>query len=279
MNNLKFMKLQIKHFTLILIISLLSFSARSEDIYTFGIVPQQSATKLAKLWGPILQRIGNQSGIRIQFATAPDIPTFEQRLSEGVYDFAYMNPYHFTVFNKQPGYQALVKAKDKRIKGIIVVRKDSPIENLEQLNNSDMAFPAPAAFAASILTRSHLAAIGVKIRPHYVSSHDSVYLTVAKDLYVAGGGVMRTFNNMDSSTRDKLRILWTTDGYTPHAIAFHPRVATEIGDTVRKNLISLAEDPEGKALLKNIRLKSFTVANNSDWDDVRSLKIDLLNDL
>jgi phosphonate transport system substrate-binding protein len=250
-----------------------------QPTYSFGIVPQQSASKLAKLWGPILQQLSQESGYNLTFKTAPDIPSFEQRLASGEYDFAYMNPYHFTVFNQKPGYQAMAMARDKRIKGIIVVRKDSPIENLEQLNNTDMAFPAPAAFAASILTRAHLAEIGVKIRPHYVSSHDSVYLTVAKGLYVGGGGVMRTFNSIDESTRSQLRILWTTDGYTPHAIAFHTRIPPEIADTIQKQLLSLDESPDGKELLKGINLKGFTAADNAEWDDVRSLKIDLLNDL
>jgi phosphonate transport system substrate-binding protein len=268
-----------KFFTFILITGLLSSSAISAESYTFGIVPQQSASKLAKLWGPILQEISEQSGIRIQFATAPDIPTFEQRLKEGIYDFSYMNPYHFTIFNKKPGYKALVKARDKLIKGIIVVHKDSPIENLEQLNQLAMAFPAPAAFAASILPRAHLAATGINIRPHYVSSHDSVYLTVAKGLYSAGGGVMRTFNNMDKSTRDKLRILWTTKGYTPHAITAHPRIPPEIADTIQKVLVKLADSSKGKELLEKIKLKGFTHAYDADWDDIRDLSIDLLNDL
>ncbi|NNJ90548.1 MAG: phosphate/phosphite/phosphonate ABC transporter substrate-binding protein [Gammaproteobacteria bacterium] len=273
------LRLQARFITFILLISLLSSSAKSAESYTFGIVPQQSASKLAKLWGPILQEISEQSGIRIQFATAPDIPTFERRLSEGIYDFSYMNPYHFTIFNQKPGYKALVKAKDKLIKGIIVVRKDSPIDNLEQLNQLAIAFPAPAAFAASILPRAHLAATGINIRPHYVSSHDSVYLTVAKGIYSAGGGVMRTFNNMDKSTKDKLRILWTTKGYTPHAIAAHPRISPEISDTMQKVLVNLADSSNGKELLEKIKIKGFTNANDADWDDVRRLSIDLLNDL
>jgi len=93
--------------------------------YTFGIVPQQSAKKLARVWTPILQHLSQETGMKIKFSTAKDIPTFEKRLAEGEYDFAYMNPYHFTVFNEQPGYKAMAHQSDKRIKGIVVVRKDS----------------------------------------------------------------------------------------------------------------------------------------------------------
>ncbi|CRI63664.1 hypothetical protein THIOKS11410013 [Thiocapsa sp. KS1] len=53
---------------------------------TFGVVPQQAASKLARLWSPILDDLGARTGVRIGFRTAPDTPTFERRLAAGDYD-------------------------------------------------------------------------------------------------------------------------------------------------------------------------------------------------
>ncbi|MFT7672206.1 MAG: ABC-type phosphate/phosphonate transport system substrate-binding protein [Gammaproteobacteria bacterium] len=39
-------------------------------------------------------------GFKVNFKTAPNIPTFKKRLAAGEYGFAYMNPYHYTVFNQ-----------------------------------------------------------------------------------------------------------------------------------------------------------------------------------
>lgn len=240
---------------------------------TFAVVPQQSASKLAKLWGPIIADISEQTGLSINFATAPDIPTFEQRLAKGEYDIAYMNPYHFVVFNKNPGYQAVAKARDKRIKGIIVVAKNGQINNFQQLNNTTLAFPAPAAFAATILTQSDLKKKHVSFTPKYVSSHDSVYRTVAKGIYPAGGGVLRTFNNMEEAVREQLTILHTTQGYTPHAIAIHPDIDQKTVAKLQAALVSLEQTEQGKVLLKNIKIKGFEQAKNQDWDDVRALQL------
>ena len=250
-----------------------------KHVFTFGVVPQQSASKMARLWTPILQHINQQTGLEVQFKTAKDIPTFEQRLSEGAYDFAYMNPYHFTVFNQNPGYQAVAKARDKKIKGILVVRKDSPIQSIQELNNMTLAFPAPAAFAASILPRAELSGIGNTYQTKYVSSHDSVYRAVAKGIYPAGGGVMRTFNNVSPGIRDQLKVLWTTKGFTPHAIASHPDIPTEVLLLVQSALVAMEQSEQGQQLLKNIKIKGFETAKNEDWDDIRALRIDLLTDL
>ena len=251
----------------------------AEQSLTFGVVPQQSASKLARLWTPILDHLGERSGLEIRFGTAPDIPTFEKRLAAGEYDLAYMNPYHYTVFHDAPGYQAMAKARDKRIKGIMVVRKESKIADLTELDGSTLAFPAPAAFAASILTRSHLSGLGVGYEPKYVSSHDSVYRAVAKGIYPAGGGVIRTFKNVEPKIREQLSILWTTDGYTPHAIAAHPRVKSDDFAKIQQALVAMEQDAEGKPLLESIKIKGFETAADSDWDDVRGLNIYLLKDL
>ena len=151
--------------TFLALLSLLLISppsvAENQQVLTFGVVPQQAAKKLAKKWGPLFQYIGERAGVTIRFKTAPNIPEFERRLSKGEYDLAYMNPYHYTVFGDQPGYRAFAKQKNKRIKGIMVARKDTTMADLKALNGNKLAFPAPAAFAASILTRAHLKEIGV----------------------------------------------------------------------------------------------------------------------
>lgn len=238
---------------------------------TFGVVPQQAASTLARLWSPVLSELSQNANFQLRFATAPDIPTFEKRLASGEYDVAYMNPYHYTVFHEAPGYQALVKQKGKQIKGIIVVRKESSIRSIDELNNKDVFFPAPAAFAASVLPRANLKIRGLENRVKYVGSHDSVYLAVAQGLADAGGGVKRTFKTMDKATTSQLRVLWETPGYTPHAIAVHPRVPADIAEELRQGFVELSSSSQGAEVLNVLGLKSFEAAKNSDWDDVRSL--------
>ncbi|MDW6003217.1 phosphate/phosphite/phosphonate ABC transporter substrate-binding protein [Vibrio mangrovi] len=246
---------------------------------SFGVVPQQSAKKMAALWSPVLQYISRASGLDIEFATAKDIPEFERRLRDGEYDIAYMNPYHYVVFHQKPGYQAIAKQKDKQIQGIIVVRKDSPIHSLEDLQDHQLAFPSPAAFAASILPRANLERKGINFTPKYVSSHDSVYLNVSRGFFPAGGGVLRTLNNTDPKVSQQLKILWTTPPYTSHAIAVHPRVSEEIRQKIVRAMLEMNNDEQGMTLLKGLSFKGLEAASDQQWDDIRELNIRLLDHL
>jgi phosphonate transport system substrate-binding protein len=252
-------------------------AAHADEPLSFGVVPQQAAAQLAAVWSPIFRALSERSGIEIGFRTAPDIPTFEQRLAAGQYDLAYMNPYHYTVFNEQPGYLAFAKQRDKRIRGILVARADTGLTGIQDLDGATLAFPAPAAFAASVLPRAALKEAGIAFEPRYVRSHDSVYRTVAQGLYPAGGGIERTFGNTAPEVRGELKVLWRTKGFTPHAFAAHPRVDAEAVSRLRDAMVAMAGDAEGQVLLASIGFTGIEPATDADWDDVRALEIDLLN--
>lgn len=242
------------------------------ETYTFGFVPQTSGSKLSKLWSPILKYLEEQTGYTLRFATARNIPTFEKRLAAGKYDFSYMNPYHYVQYHDEPGYEAFAKAKNKRLKGILVVHKNSTLNDINGLDDETLAFPSHA-FAANLVPRAVFDKQGVDVSAKYVSSHDSAYRNVAKGRYPAGGGVMRTFKNTAPEIRDQLRILWKSEGYTPHAFAAHPRVPQEAVRKIQQALMDMDKDPRGKKLLKAGRLKGIEAGQNTEWDDVRALNI------
>ena len=241
-----------------------------DESMIFGVVPQQSATRLAQVWVPLLEHISKKANRKIRFATARDIPTFEACLAKGAYDLAYMNPYHFTVFHKLSGYQAFARQVKKKLRGIIVVRKDSKFQGLDGLNGKSIAFPSPAAFGASVIPRAEMKRRNLSITPSYVKSHDSVYRSVVAGLFPAGGGVLRTYGNVPQGLKDQLRILYKTNAYTPHAFAAHSRVDDDTIKLIRQIMVATKNND----LLKPLGMKGFELAKNEDWDDVRSLKLD-----
>ncbi len=274
------MRIRLNNVLFILGMILSSSMAQAEERgLTFGIVPQHASLILAKKWSPVLAYLSRVSGVKLTFATARDIPTFEKRLADGVYDIAYMNPYHYTVFSRSPGYRAFAKQKDKKIRGILVVRKDSNINDISQLAGRSIAFPAPAAFAASILPQAELKVRQIPFKPVYVSSHDSVYRGVARNVFAVGGGVIRTFTTTQIENRNDLRILWKTRGYTSHAFAAHKRVAPEQLQKILAAMLAANQDNAAYAMLKGINFKGFEQADDAHWNDVRKLDIRLLNAL
>ena len=247
-----------------------SENTAQERVYTFGIVPQQSASRLAEMWGPFINELSAQTGAKFQFQTTKDIPTFEACLASGSYDFAYMNPMHYIIFAKEVAYRAIARQADKKLKGLIVVaRNNSEIEVIEDLEGETIAFPSPGAFGASILTRTSLSSHGISFQPAYVKSHDSVYRAVAAGLMAAGGGVSRTLEAVDPEIRAQLSIISETDSFTPHAIAVLSEIDAEFANTVQQALVVIAETKPD--IVNGIGMRGFDIAQDADWDDVRAL--------
>lgn len=238
---------------------------------TFGIVPQQSASRLAKMWGPLMARLSAELGVEVRFRTTKDIPTFEACLATGAYDIAYMNPVHYTVFAEESGYRAIARQADKKLRGLIVVRKDSNFETLDDLSGTQVAFPSPGAFGASVVPRAEMRARGIDFTPNYVKSHDSVYRAVAAGLMPAGGGVLRTFNAVSPAIRDQLRVLYRTEGYTPHAFALHADLDEEMGAALQNALLEIAAN--APTLPAAIGMTGFEPGQDADWNDIRALDL------
>ncbi|OEZ97551.1 phosphate/phosphite/phosphonate ABC transporter substrate-binding protein [Duganella sp. HH101] len=241
--------------------------------YTFGVVPQESASQLAANWSPVLAALSDKSGIKLSFATAPDVPTFERRLAAGEYDFAYMNPYHFVVYHAKPGYRALARAKGERIRGVLVVRKDSPVREMKDLAGATLAFPTPAAFGATLLVQAELRRQHLPFKAAFVKSHNSVYRGVVKGLYPAGGGVPRTLDLLDPDISRELRVVWTSQPYTSHAIATRPQLDPAVRSRVLAAMMQISLEPAQLKLLAEIGFDGFEPAQDQDWDDVRRLGI------
>ncbi len=98
-------------------------------------------------------------------------------------------------------------------------------------------------------------------------------------LYPAGGGIERTFFNVEPAIRDRLRVLWKTPAYTPHAFAAHPRISSETVERIETAMMAMNEGEAGLRLLAALNFAGIESAEDSDWDDVRALRIGLLDGL
>lgn len=238
---------------------------------SFGVVPQQSPPRLARLWTPLIADVAARAGVAMRFTTAKDIATFEARLYAGEYDLAYVNPMHFVRAETAAGYRALARAQDHALRGVIVVAADSPFVTLADLDGAAVAFPSQNAFGATLLNRLAFADAGATIRPEFVRSHDSVYRAVAAGGFAAGGGVPRTFGAMPADMRAGLRVLYETRGFSPHAFAGHPELPRDVAAHIVDALIALAQTDDGRRILDDLRLKPLTAATSGDYADIRAI--------
>ena len=241
----------------------------------FGVVPQQSPLLLSKKWLPIAKELSKATGYNVIFNTEASIPLFEKALYSGKYDIAYMNPYHYVVAHKQAGFEAFVRSQ-KNIQGIIVAPLGKTMEDLKNSKEEAFLFPAPMAFAATLLVKYELKKkFGIEIQKQfttrYVNSHDSVYKGVARGIGSYGGGIVRTYKNLeDTQTKQNIQIINHTQLYPSHPIALKKRLPAQVQTKIQEALLHLS--PE---LLQTLNIKELIQVSNKDYESVKELAIEL----
>lgn len=243
-----------------------------------GIVPQQTPTRLARLWTPLLQELGRRAGVALDFHTAPSVELFDARVAAGAYDIVYVNPYKYPQVQRSAGYRAFAR-EERKLQGLIVVRDDNALHSIADLQGATVAFPGPEAFAATMLPMAQLTKEGIAVTPTFLGSHESVYLAVAQGLHPAGGGIPRTLEQMPQATRARLRVLWASELFTPHPFAAHPRVPRAALERLQRALVALGQDADGRALLQTLGFGTVVAAHDRDWDDIRGLRFKHLEPL
>ncbi len=250
---------------------------KQAQVYKIGVVPQFAQRKLFKIWVPIIERLESETGLKFELVGSYQIPDFEKKFMAGNFDFAYMNPYHVVNANSGQGYIPLVRDGSRVLRGIIVVRKDEPIESIKELDSKSVAYPSAKALGASLLPRSELLRkFNVKTIPVYVKTHSSVYLHVTQGLVVAGGGVKSTLDRQKPEIRKLLRILYYTQTHKPHPLVAHPRVPLAHIKKVQRAFLTMAMSPSGRALLEKIPMKKVVTATMADYDSVKNLNLRML---
>ena len=244
-------------------------------VYTFDVVPQFTAAKIYTTWSPLLQRVGQEAGLCFELRVSATIPEFEQKLLKGEPEFVFLNPYHAVLANQKKKYQPLLADGQDLLTGILVVRADSPIKNLDELKGKNISFPAPNSFAASLLIRAELAKKKIDINPVFVKTHSNVYRSVIGKDAIAGGGVNNTLDNEAPEVRQQLRVLYETPAYTPHPVVTHPSVPAAARDRFLKAMLKLTQDEEGRKLLDGINLsKPQAVTYAKHYKPLESLQLE-----
>ncbi len=245
------------------------------DSYIIGIVPQYEARKLHQVWQPILDYLTLETGYHFKIKGSPNIPNFENEFIRGEFDFAYMNPYHFVIARQQQHYIPLARDTGKTLQGILVVKKDSPITQVTQLKNSNIAFPAPNALGASLLIRQQLHDhFNIDFYSRYVKTHDSVYLNVLLGEVDAGGGVQNTLSRQPPEYQSALKVIYKTQQVKPHPFAVHPRVPQDVANRVKIALLKLGENPQGQLLLSKIPINKIGPATLEDYLPLKELGLE-----
>jgi len=251
--------------------------SRSVRLLSFGIYTADKPTEVFKQFRPILDQaekaLSKALGqtVRVEIDITPSYEEGRRKLIEGEVDFARFGPASYVLAKKaNPEIQILaleLKKGKKRFKGVICVRKDSPIQAIEDLRGKRFAFGDPTSTIGRYLSQKLLLDHGIDAKAlaeyRYFGRHDKVATEVLYEGFDAGALKESTFKKYQNEGAG-LRKLVDFDNITKPWLA-RAGLEPKIVEAMRQFLVHF-KDPEA---LKKLKASGFALAEDSEFDFIR----------
>ncbi len=158
---------------------------RAESALEFGLTPYISTRTLLGMFKPLSVFLERRLERSVMLVTAPGLEDFDRQLIAQQYDIAIVAPHTARLAQREHGYEPLLRFTAE-LYGVLLVKADSPIQSVRELNGQSIAFPQRTS-ATALLGKELLEKHGVSMaqveRPH--SFQDSVLLGLVQGEYAA----------------------------------------------------------------------------------------------
>ncbi|HEY9199496.1 MAG TPA: phosphate/phosphite/phosphonate ABC transporter substrate-binding protein [Gammaproteobacteria bacterium] len=252
--------------------------ARVRAEYIFGIHPQRNPEKLHAVFGPLIDYLNGQvPDVRLVFEASRNYAAFDRKIAARHFAFVLPNPYE-TLLAIDKGYRVFAKmGNDADLRGLIIARRDSGIDSVDDLRGKAVSFPAPTALAATMMPEYFLHTRGLDVRrdieARYVGSMESSLLNIHRGNVAAGTAyppAWRMFIRERPGLARELEVLWETDPLPNNSVMARDDMPPELVERVGRALVSMHTTGAGRRVLAEMDLPYFELAADSTYDPVRA---------
>lgn len=250
----------------VLLIAGIRPAASADKPLILGVFPSMTAMQTIAIYRPLASALEKHLQRRVAVYSARDFKTFVARSRQGEYDILLTAPHLAWLARQDNGYRPLLKYT-QQVRGLLVVKSDSPIDRPEALRGRTIAMADPIALAV-LAIQTELAAHGLRqdIDYHTTDSgtHTNAVIQVINGRVDAAALGLHPYNLLPSETRLKLRVLAETPPLSSLMYLTHPRLRDSEAQAIRNALQNFTATPEGKKFMQRGGYGGFAEVDGSE---------------
>lgn len=212
-----------------------------------AVVPYLTTSVLLKLFEPIRAHLERALGRRVELYTAPDIRTHIRRIQKPEFDAVITAAHMGRIAQLDAGYVP-VAGFESPLRGIIAVRRDSPIRSIADLRGRTLSVN-DRMLLVSIVTLEDLRDRGLRFDElRFVSSvtQNSSLLSVARGDVDAAITANFTLNQIPPEQSQDIRAIYTTERLPNVMFLAHPALPAADRGLMQRALTGFGDTPEGQ---------------------------------
>jgi phosphonate transport system substrate-binding protein len=253
-----------------------SAALAAEQPYLVNVLNQRTISLTAQYWNPILIYVSRKSGVPLELRLAKTAKEATALAETGAFDFLYTNHF-FTPERSRLGFRVIARPAGPGIRSQIVVRKDSSIQSLTDLEGQAVAFPTPDGFSGYWLPMDALLRNKVNVKAVFSGNQEASFSQLKMNVVAAAGVNSKALDSYARREGFEYRALWTSEVYNDLCIMASPKVPQDKVAAVQATLVNMSRDPEGRNilragadLLKAQGEMGFVPSDERDYDNYRT---------
>lgn len=247
----------------------------------FGTVPRLSTVELQTMFNPLVDYLTREVGEKVTLVIPRNFDGVKEAVKAGQMDIGFVNPLIYIQIKDKINIEPLALSSEvksgTRLRGIIIVRKDSGFTKLQDLKGKKFSFveedsPAGHIFQKLLLSRAGFSVDKDIIMLPYAKTHENVTMAVFNKTADAGGVREEQLDKMKGTLDiSQLKIIGYTDYFPNWPFFSTPHLKKEAADKIRAALLKLKpNDPQNEKILGPARLTGFIPVTDKEYDDLRA---------
>ncbi len=246
----------------------------------FGTVPRLGAQELRAMFAPLADYLSSEIGEKVTIVVPKSFDGVGEMVKAGQMDIGFVNPLIYIQIKEKINIEPLALSSEvksgTRLRGIIIVRKDSGINSLQDLKGRKFSFvdedsPAGHLFQKLLLNRAGFDVTKDIVMLPYAKTHENAVMAVFNKTADACGVREEQLDKMKGSLDvSQLKIIGYTDYFPNWPLFATQKVKKETAEKIRAALLKLKpNDPRNEKILGAARLTGFIPISDKEYDDLR----------
>ncbi len=259
---------------------LLAWSSRipAQERLVLGVHPYLQHKEIRKRFAPLANYLSTELGIPVEVRVGQNYNAHLQAIANNEVDIAYMGPSLYVRMLQslwsRPLLARLEANGSPTFKGHIVIRHDSPLQNLQDLKGKVMAFGDPSSTMGTLVPRAMMMQAGVQLDDlayyHHYDGHTNVALAVLTGDADAGAIKEEVFKKYASKG---LKSLQETPAISEHVFVASSSLTGNRVRQIRELLMRINTPTQVERILKPVKSTAtgLVTASEADYLSLRRL--------
>ena len=260
----------------------------NQETLSIGIFPRRNISVTRKIFEPLRAFLEVKLNQPVKLHTPKSFSSFWDNVENKKYDLVHFNQYHYIISQKKFGYRVILRNKEfgeDTISGAIIVRKDSGINSVEDLNSKLIVFGGGRkAMQSYIIARHLLEDEGLTPNDYRkdfaLNPPNAIMAVYYKKASAAGVGdkILQLEMVKNQINTGELKILKKGEQLPQLPWAVNHRLSHRTQTRIQTMLSNMHQTTEGKAVLKAAKLDQFVKTIDSDYNEHRIIIQDVLDE-